>query len=485
MKKIFVTFLIVFGFILFFDAQVLQPFIEFSDDPYNHNMGLTFDGQYYYTVNGGSISGKINKYTTSGVFIASYPIDIDMRSIEYYNHNFYVSSCDGSIYKISNLEKGKYSVLFQNFYSECQTSFAINKSHNSFYILSDNELKEYHFATGDLINSFNNIKTGSNTEQNTVACTDDYFYTFDASEHEIYEYDFNANLNHTYSYSKGSYSFSLSSAGNDIFISDDGNYSTGTWYGYKINSFSQIDIDNFQSGYVILNPTIEFSDDPYNHNMGLTFDGQYYYTVNGGSAASGKINKYNDDGDFIASFPIEIDMRSIEYYNQNFYVSSCDGSIYKISNLEKGKYSVLFQNFYSECQTSFAINKSHNSFYIMNGTNIKEYDLNSGNIISQFDNIQSGSSIELYTIACSDQFFYTFDVDQKNIYEYDFSGNLLNTYTFAKGSYGFSLSFANNMVFVSDDGDYSTGTWYGYILSTPNSKGKTNGGGGETHKGKH
>lgn len=484
MKKIFVTFLVVLGFNLFFYAQVLQPFIEFSDEPDNHNMGLTSDGQYYYTVNGGSTSGKINKYTSSGDFIASYPIGIDMRSIEYYNQNFYVSSCDGSIYKISNIENDKYSVVFENFYSECQTSFAINKSHNSFYILSDYELSEYDFASGSLINSFSNIKSGSNTELNTVACTDNYFYTFDVSEREIYEYDFNGHLNHTYSYSKGSYSFSLSSANNDIFISDDGNYSIGTWYGYKINSFSQIDIDDVQGGNSILNPTIEFSDEPYNHNMGLTFDGQYYYTVNGGGASYGKVNQYNSDGEFVASYPIEIDMRSIEYYNQNFYVSSCDGSIYKISNLEKGKYSVLFQSFYSECQTSFAINKSHNSFYIMNGINIKEYDLNSGSVISQFDNIKSGSGVELYTVACSDQFFYTFDVDEKNIYEYDFSGNLVNTYSFNKGTYNFSLSFANNMIFVSDDGDYSVGTWYGYILSTPNNKGKTNGG-GETHKGKH
>ena len=50
------------------------------------------------------------------------------------------------------------------------------------------------------------------------------------------------------------------------------------------------------------------------------------------------------------------------------------------------------------------------------------------------------------------------------IFAYDSKGNKVKTFEISDGSYGFSLSCANGLVFVSDDGNYETGTWYGYDL---------------------
>lgn len=506
MRKLIFTTLAFLSIVFYTNAQALQPFIAFQDDPYNHNMGLTSDGNYYYTVNGGGAGyGKVNKYDLQGEFIEKFDIAIDMRSIEYFNGIFYVSSCDGNIYQIKNLDKGDYSILHENFYTECQTSFAINKIHQSIYIFNEANIIEYGLYSGDIIESFDNIKSGSSMEQYTVACTDHHFYTFDTDRQEIYEYNFDGNLESTYEYSTGSYSFSLSSAGNDIFISIDGDYDIGTWYGYDLtNAVASKNKGNNNGGKSggTLYPSIDFNDDPYNHNTGITFDGRYYYTSNGGAADYGRINKYDQDGNFLNSYPISIDMRSIEYYDGYFYVSACDGNIYKITDLDDGEYDILYENAYSECQTSFAINPAHGSIYLLNDGDLNEYDLSSGDLLNSFSKIKSGGSMEVYTIACSDNYFYTFDISVRKIYEYDFDGKLNNTYEYSSGDCYFSLSFANDMIFVADDGDYNIGTWYGYKLdgSGGNNKGKGQGNNNNngrkqgdkndnddkgTHKGKH
>jgi len=60
-----------------------------------------------------------------------------------------------------------------------------------------------------------------------------------------------------------------------------------------------------------LHPPVEvitFQDDPYNHNMGIASDGQFYYTVNGGQINNGMINVYDMQGNFISSNPIQLDI---------------------------------------------------------------------------------------------------------------------------------------------------------------------------------
>jgi len=103
---------------------------------------------------------------------------------------------------------------------------------------------------------------------------------------------------------------------------------------------------------------ISFQDDPYNHNMGIASDGNYYYTVNGGSAPSGMINVYDLQGNFISTNPINLDMRGIVYNRSDgyFYLSTyTNTAIYKILSVSAGTYQLVFANILMNNQGSIGI----------------------------------------------------------------------------------------------------------------------------------
>ncbi|HPS27188.1 MAG TPA: hypothetical protein PK269_06210, partial [Bacteroidales bacterium] len=68
------------------------------------------------------------------------------------------------------------------------------------------------------------------------------------------------------------------------------------------------------------------------------------------------------------------------------------------------------------------------------------------------------------SVAVDGKYIYTWNADYKLIFVYDMKGQKVKSVEVEKGSYGFSLSYANGLIFVADDGDYATGTWYGYNL---------------------
>ncbi|MDO9256173.1 MAG: hypothetical protein Q7U54_11715 [Bacteroidales bacterium] len=49
-----------------------------------------------------------------------------------------------------------------------------------------------------------------------------------------------------------------------------------------------------------------------------------------------------------------------------------------------------------------------------------------------------------------------------NSHNYDLKGRFQKSVKLSHGDYGFSLSFANGLLWVSEDGDYEEGMWYGY-----------------------
>jgi len=67
-------------------------------------------------------------------------------------------------------------------------------------------------------------------------------------------------------------------------------------------------------------------------------------------------------------------------------------------------------------------------------------------------------------VALDRKYICSWNTDFKLIFVYDRKGQKVISVDIEKGSYGFSLSFANGLIFLADDGDYATGTWYGYNL---------------------
>lgn len=220
-------------------SQTLQPVIFFDEDPITHNMHICSDGEFYYTINGGNPSdGQISKYSVSGSLIGQYPIELDMRSI-FYNKkdkHFYVNCYDGVIYKVIDLENGVFKTAYENLYSNDQACLALSTNGKLLYEFDDGTLKVYNFKNGELVNTIKGLKHGTGFAEGStaLAVSKKNVYTWDGFNQEVYVYNKNGQFIKTAKIDKGNYGFSLSYANGLLFVSEDGNYSTGTWYGYDI-----------------------------------------------------------------------------------------------------------------------------------------------------------------------------------------------------------------------------------------------------------
>jgi len=240
MKKIKLLFVaLFFGISSIAYTQLVQPSIVFNEDPETHNMHLCSDGQFIYTVNGGiAADGKISKFDMTGKLIQEYPLELDMRGIMYNkkDKSLYVNCYDKNIYKVLDLGSGNYSLKFEGLYDNDQAVLAIDPKGKELYYLDNGTLKVYDFSNGQLLNTYYGIKSGEGSWNGgaVVAVSKKYIFTWDAEKQEIYTYDKNLKLINRTKIGAGDYGFSLSAIKNYVFVSTDGNYNTGTWYGYKI-----------------------------------------------------------------------------------------------------------------------------------------------------------------------------------------------------------------------------------------------------------
>jgi WD40 repeat protein len=217
-----------------------------------------------------------------------------------------------------------------------------------------------------------------------------------------------------------------------------------------------------------IEPVFYFSDDPGTHNMGIASDGDFYYTCNGGKTLEGKISKYSFNGNFMKSYPIELDMRSIMFHPKEklFYVNCYDGNIYKITDLEQGSYKLVYSKLYKNDQASLALDpKGKYLYYLDNGT-LSIYDFASGTLKDRYKGLNSGPELGSgnMSVAVTKKNIITFNAEKQVFFVYDKKLNLKETIRYSDGDYGFSLSYANGLIFVATDGDYGLGKWYGYKL---------------------
>jgi hypothetical protein len=217
--------------------------MHFNDGPVNHNMHITSDGSFYYTCNGGSYTlGKISKYTLEGVFVNSYPVKIDMRSIMYnkadnslYVSGFEASTSETNIYKITNLETGSFSKIHSNLYDNYQSGTALSYDDQFIYAFNAGTLKKYKFSDGTLSQTLTGLNYGATTASTAVVAIDpDYIYTWDAAIKTVYVYDLTGRFVRNLTLTDGNFGYSLSFVNGLLFVSIDGGSGIGTWYGYNI-----------------------------------------------------------------------------------------------------------------------------------------------------------------------------------------------------------------------------------------------------------
>lgn len=217
-----------------------------------------------------------------------------------------------------------------------------------------------------------------------------------------------------------------------------------------------------------ISPIITFDENPYNHNMHITSDGSYYYTINGGNTSNGQINKFSLDGTFIQTFPIQIDGRGLSYNISDgyLYASSYLGNIYKITDLNSGSFELVFEYIMQNEQASFAISEDGSKFYNFYTGTLRIHDFSTGNVLEEISGLTCGSGNFWgdAAVAVDADHIYTWDSSIKTVYIYNYSGVFIESVELEFGDNGHSLSIANGFLFVSKDGNYDIGTWYGYDI---------------------
>lgn len=101
---------------------------------------------------------------------------------------------------------------------------------------------------------------------------------------------------------------------------------------------------------------MEFTDHVYYHNMGITWDGEYYYTVNGGSTEYSSLNKYDDSGEFDTEYDISADCRAILYSpaEEQLCVKSYGLSLDEV-DLDLEETSTALEDIFTGDQSSVAV----------------------------------------------------------------------------------------------------------------------------------
>jgi hypothetical protein len=218
----------------------------------------------------------------------------------------------------------------------------------------------------------------------------------------------------------------------------------------------------------VLSPSVVFKENPHSHNMHITSDGKFLYTCNGGRAELGQVNKLKKDGTLIAGFPVKLDMRSIMYNSSDkkLYVYTYSRKLYKIDDLTLGTYTEVmsFPERSEQCAPTLSSNGKLICF--MEFGDVYFYNLKSGKPETTLhglkcaDNAVDGGT----AIAMNRKHLYSWDARSQVVYVHDLKGKVEKSVKLSQGFYGFSLSWASSLLWVSADGNYETGTWYGYDI---------------------
>lgn len=218
-----------------------------------------------------------------------------------------------------------------------------------------------------------------------------------------------------------------------------------------------------------VDPIITITDNPGSYSMHICSDGDFYYTVNGGVAKDGKISKFKLDGQFVKSFPINQDMRSIMYCKKDnsLYINIKGKDIYKIIDIANGTIELVLTGIYENEQTTLAIDPQGKVFYGMDGGTLTIYNAKTGKVEKKISGLKCGSKgmKGSTTVAVDNKYLYTWDADTKTVYVYTKDGAFKKSFVLKSGTIGHSLSVAYGLVFVAKSEMGKPSSWYGYKLA--------------------
>jgi DNA-binding beta-propeller fold protein YncE len=205
--------------------------------------------------------------------------------------------------------------------------------------------------------------------------------------------------------------------------------------------------------------------------MHICSDGNNYYTVNGGVLEDGKLSSFNPDGSAINNYPLPLDMRSVMFNKKtkSLYVATTDKKIYRIIDIRAGTYELVYSDLYENKQSSPVFGPNGKFLYCFDNGTLSIFNFKKGTLIQTLAGLKCGDGNRkgAATVAVDKENIYTWDSDSKQVFAYDKNGRFKKTFVLSDGDFGYSLSFANGMIFVSHSLQGKTGQWYGYKLWEP------------------
>ena len=215
-------------------------------------------------------------------------------------------------------------------------------------------------------------------------------------------------------------------------------------------------------------PVFAFDENPGSFSMHLCSDGNNFYSANGGVPEKGKITSFNVDGTLISSYSLPLDMRSIMYdkKTKKIYVATVDKKIIRIIDLKAGTYEVVYSDLYENPQSSVTLGPKGKLLYAFDNGTLSIYNFKKGTVVQILSGLKCGDGNRkgAASVAVDAKYIYTWDSASKTVFAYDKSGRFIESFKLRDGDFGYSLSYAMGMIFVSSSQQGKTGHWYGYKL---------------------
>ena len=218
---------------------------------------------------------------------------------------------------------------------------------------------------------------------------------------------------------------------------------------------------------------MEFIDHVYYHNMGIAWDGEHYFTISGGNTDNSSLNEYDDAGAAVETYDLGIDGRAILYDSddEQMYVKTYGTDLNSV-DLYLEETDAELSGIFKEDQSSVAMSPDGEYLYELHDGEVYVYDASGGDEEASFK-LSSYSKQDEFgyanAIAASDKFLFVWAPDSDtDILVYGLDGKYVTKFALPRSGYGFSLSWANGMLWIAEDADGgedgADGTWYGYAL---------------------
>ncbi len=212
---------------------------------------------------------------------------------------------------------------------------------------------------------------------------------------------------------------------------------------------------------------IKIEDWVYFHNMSITFDGRHYFTINGGNENNCILNEYDRNGEYMADYDVYLDGRSILYNPQTdlIYIKIYGTDLYEIDFEYEDAYPYLYDVFVEE-NSSPAISPDGQYLYELTNGKVRVIDFETGDLerTIKLEDWYDEHGYR-YAIAASEAYIFVWGSEDE-VLVYDLDGKYVNKIKMPRLGYSFSLTYCNNMLWVSKDADGAsdgeTGYWYGY-----------------------